>query len=211
MPTPSAQQALTILRNATQFQWYVIPIFVLVVYVYACEIERRNWSLLFAGLMLLATDWFFEILNSLVFHFTNFAPLWGAPGKTAYLMLIGLNIEICLNFAILGIVFAKMLPRDKGLKIFGIPNRPFFAVGYAHICVFIEVLLNAIDALTWDYSWWNARAPWLIFLVAYLPLVSSALWVYDMKHVRSKAVTVGALLGVDALCLLVFGSLLKWI
>lgn len=211
MPTPSAQQALSILRDGSLFQWYVIPIFVLVVYVYANEVERGNWSLVFAGLMLWATDWFFEILNSFVFHFTNHAPLWGAPGKTAYLPLIGLNIEISLNFAILGIVFAKMLPADRSMKVLGIPNRPFFAVIYALICVLIEMLLNSINALTWDYPWWNARAPWLIFLIAYLPLVSSSIWVYDMKSVRSKAATVGAVFILDILCLIVFGSLLKWI
>ena len=211
MPTPSAQQALNNLRDTGNFQWYVIPIFVLVVYVYACEIERKNWNLVFAGLMLWATDWFFEILNSFVFHFTNHAPLWGAPGETAYLPLIGLNIEISLNFAILGIVFAKMLPADKSMRVFGIPNRLFFAPAFAILCIFIEVLLNSMNALTWDYPWWSAHAPWLIFLCAYLPLVSSSIWVYDMKSVRSKAVTVIALLGLDALLLIVFGSLLKWI
>jgi hypothetical protein len=211
MPTPSAQQALSILRDGSHFQWYVIPIFVLVVYVYANEVERRNWRLVFAGLMLWATDWFFEIINSLVFHFTNYAPLWGAPGETAYLPLIGLNIEISLNFAILGIVFAKMLPADRNLKVLGVPNRPFFAIMYALICVFIEVILNSINALTWDYPWWSARFPWLIIFVAYLPLVSSSIWVYDMKSVRSKAATVVTVLVLDVLCLLVFGSMLKWI
>jgi len=50
MPTLSALQALSILRDGSQFQWYVIPLFALVVYVYAVEIERQNWSLVFAGL-----------------------------------------------------------------------------------------------------------------------------------------------------------------
>lgn len=54
-------------------------------------------------------------------------------------------------------------------------------------------------------------APRLIFLVAYLPLVSSAIWVYDMKSVRAKAATALAVLGLDILCLIVFGSMLKWI
>ena len=40
MPTQSAAQALKILRDGSQFQWYVIPLFALVVYVYAMEIER---------------------------------------------------------------------------------------------------------------------------------------------------------------------------
>jgi hypothetical protein len=50
MPTEASRQALQILRDGNQFQWYVIPLFALVVYVYATEIEKRNWSLVFAGL-----------------------------------------------------------------------------------------------------------------------------------------------------------------
>ncbi|RJP66780.1 MAG: hypothetical protein C4532_15635 [Candidatus Abyssobacteria bacterium SURF_17] len=211
MPTPAAEQALSILRDGSQFQWYVIPIFVLVVYVYAVEVERRNWNLVFAGLALWGVDWFNEIWNSLVFHFTNYAPVWGAPGKTAYLILIGLNIEICFNFFILAIVFAKMLPPDKNLKVLGIPNRWFFAVLDSIICVIIELLLNSVSALTWDYSWWNARAPWLIFLIGYFPFFVVSFWVYDMKSVRTKAVTVGAILAFDAACLIIFGAILKWI
>ena len=61
MPTDSALQALSILRNGNVFQWYVIPLFALAVYVYAVEIERQNWSMLFAGLAFWGMDWFNEI------------------------------------------------------------------------------------------------------------------------------------------------------
>ena len=211
MPTETAQRALSILRDGSQFQWYVITLFALVAYVYAVEVERRNWSLVFAGLALWGTDWFNEIWNALVFHFTNYAPVWGAPGSTAYLPLIGLNIEICFMFAVAGIAFTKMLPKDKSAKVLGIPNRLFFAVVDAAFCVFVEVLLNSVNALTWEYSWWNTRAPWLIFLVGYFPFFVIAFWVFDMKHVRNKAVFVGSLLGLDAVCLIIFGAVLKWI
>lgn len=211
MPTESAQQALSILRDGSQFQWYVIPIFVLVVYVYAVEIERRNWDLVFCGLAFYGMDWFNEIWNSLVFHFNGTAPVWGAPAKTAYLILIGLNIEITFMFFIIGIVFAKMLPKDKSLKILGIPNRLFFMVFNAAICVFIEILLNMIGALTWDYPWWSIRAPWLIFLIGYFHFFVVAFLVYDMKTVRNKAITVGSIFAVDIAALIVFGFILKWI
>lgn len=211
MPTDSAQQALSILRDGSQFRWYVIPLFVLVVYVYAVEVERRNWNVFFAGLALWGMDWFNEIWNSLVFHFTHYAPVWGAPAKTAYLILIGLNIEICFMFAILGVVFTKMLPADKSMKILGIPNRWFFMVVNTVLCVFIEMLLNKIGALTWDYSWWNVRAPWLIFLIGYFHFLLVAFWVHDMKTIRSKAITVGIIYAVDAAALIVFGCMLKWI
>ncbi len=209
--TESAQQALSILRDGSQFQWYVIPLFALVVYVYANEIERRNWSLVFAGLAFWGMDWFNEIWNGLVFHFTQYAPVWGAPGKTAYLILIGLNIEICFMFAIAGIVFSKLLPKDKKLKIIGIPNRLLFAIVGSVFCVFIEYLLNAVGALTWDYAWWNVGAPWLIFLIGYFPFFLVAFWVFDMETVRKKLITVGSILGFDAICLILFIGILKWI
>jgi len=211
MPTESAQQALSILRDGSQFQWYVIPLFAFVVYVYAVEIERRNWNLFFAGLAFWGMDWFNEIWNALVFHFTNHAPVWGAPGQTAYLILIGLNIEITFMFAIAGITFGKMLPADRKLKILGIPNRLLFAVVGAAFCVFVEILLNSIGALTWEYSWWSAGAPWLIFLIGYLTFFLVSFWVHDLKTVRSKVIVVGAIFGVDLLAIIIFGFILNWI
>ena len=211
MQADSALEALAILRDSSQFQWYVIPLFALVVYVYAVEVEHRNWNLVFAGLAFWGMDWFNEIWNSLVFHFTNFAPVWGAPGKTAYLILIGLNIEICFMFAISGVTFGKMLPVDKKVRIWGIPNRLLIAIGGSAFCVFVEVLLNAIGVLTWEYSWWNKSAPWLIFLIGYLPFFLVSFWVHDMESVRKKATVIGVIYGVDIVSLLVFGVILCWI
>jgi hypothetical protein len=211
MPTDAASQASSILRDGSQFQWYVIPLFALVVYVYAAELERRNWNLVFAGLAFWGMDWLNEIWNGLVFHFTGHAPVWGAPGDTAYLILIGLNIEITFMFAISGIVFAKMLPPDKNAKLLGIPNRLAFAIGGSVFCVFVEVLLNAAGALTWDYAWWSAGAPWLIFLIGYLPFFLVSFWVHDMEALRQKAITVGAILGLDLAALILFAGILGWI
>lgn len=211
MPTESAQQALSVLRNPETFQWYVIPLFALIVYVYAVEVERRNWSLVFAGLAFWGMDWFNEIWNGLVFHFTNRAPVWGTPGDSAYVLLIGLNIEICFMFAISGIAFGKMLPADKKQKVLGIPNRLFFAVAGSVFCVFVEVLLNLAGALTWDYSFWNIGAPWLIFLIGYLPFFLVSFWVHDMESVKKQALITGGILAFDVVALLVFGVLLRWI
>ena len=211
MPTEFAAQAMEILRNPVTFQWYVITLFALIVYVYANEVERRNWSLVFAGLAFWGMDWFNEIWNGLVFHFTNYAPVWGAPGQTAYLILIGLNIEICFMFAIAGVTFSKLLPADKSLKVLGVPNRLLFAILGSIFCVIVELLLNAAGALTWDYSWWNIGAPWLIFLVGYLPFFLVSFWVFDMPTVRQKAITVGSILAFDLICLVLFAGVLHWI
>jgi hypothetical protein len=211
MPTEFASQALAILRDGSQFQWYVITLFAFVVYAYAVEVERKNWNLVFAGLAFWGMDWFNEIWNSLVFHFTNYAPVWGAPGKTAYLILIGLNIEICFMFAVAGIAFGKMLLADKKAKIMGIPNRLFMAVVGSIFCVFVEVLLNLVGALTWEYPWWSASAPWLIFLIGYLPFFLVSFWVHDMKSAKSKMLAVGIIGGVDVVSILVFGAILGWL
>jgi uncharacterized membrane protein len=209
--TKAASEALAILRDGSLFQWYIIPLFALTVYVYAAEVERQNWSLVFAGLAFWGMDWFNEIWNGLVFHFTQYAPVWGAPGKTAFLILIGLNIEICFMFAIAGIAFAKMLPAKKRLKILGLPNRLFFAITGSIFCVIVEIILNLVNALTWDYAWWRASAPWLIFLIGYLPFFLVSFWVFDMKSFRKKITTVGAIYAVDIVCLVLFVGILRWI
>jgi hypothetical protein len=211
MPTDAAERATEILRDGGQFQWHVIPLFMLVLYVYANEIERRNWNVVFAGLALWAMDWFNEIWNALVFHGTGYAPVWAAPGRTAYLILIGLNVEISLMFAIMGVVVAKTLPSDRARTILGVPNRWFLAVAASVAAVGIEMLLNSVGALTWDYWWWNVRMPWLIIVFGYLTFFVVAFWVHDMPTVRRKAATVSAILGFDLACLVLFVGVLGWI
>lgn len=209
--TDYAGQALSILRDPSQFQWYVIPIFAIIVYIYSKEMQRKNWSIVFAGLAFWGMDWFNEIWNGLVFHFTGYAPVWGAPGKTAFLILIGLNIEICFMFSIAGIGFTSVLPDDWKKKILGIPNRLFIAILGSIFCVFVECLLNGANALTWEYPWWSASAPWLIFLIGYLPFFLVSFWVFDMESVKKKIIATGSILGFDVLCLIVFGAVLGWI
>jgi len=105
----------------------------------------------------------------------------------------------------------QTLAADKRQKILGLPNRLVMAVVGAVFCVFVEMLLNAAGALTWEYPWWSARAPWLIFLFGYLYFFLVSFWVHDMDKVRDKIIAVGAILGVDVLALIVFGVLLRWI
>ncbi|GAB2528672.1 hypothetical protein [Nocardia heshunensis] len=194
------------MRDSSHFQWYVIPLLLVVIYVYATEVERRNWNVLFAGLALWGMDWFNEIWNSLVFHATGRAPVWGATGPTAYQILIGLNIEICFMFAIMGVAAAKMLP-PKETRILGLPNRPVLIAANSAAAVGVEVLLNKAGVLTWDWSWWHAGFPYLIWLIGYVPFFVACFWVHDLPTVRAKVLAVGAILGIDALGLLVFGAL----
>jgi hypothetical protein len=211
VPTEFAEMAVSNLRDGTQFGWYVIPLLILVFHLYAEEIQRKNWSVVFAGLAFWGMDWFNEISNSLVFHFTQYAPIWGVNGGSAYQILIGLNIEICLMFAFVGITAAKTLPEDKTIKILGIPNRWFLGLAGSIGFVFIEYFLNAVDALTWDYRWWNRGSPIPIVLFGYLTFFMVSFWVHDMATIRGKVIAVTAILGFDAACLIVFGGVLGWL
>ena len=209
--TDSALRALSILRQGTNFQWYVIPLLAFVFYVYTVEAEKHNWSLILAGLAFWGADWFNEIVNGLVLRGTGFAPIWGEPGPTAYLILVGLNIETAFMFAVAGIIWTKMLLPNKTDKILGIPNRWFIAIAGSAFSVFVEYFLNAAGALTWEWPWWNRGAPILIFLFGYLTFFIVAFWVFDMKSIKQKVQTVGALWAVDIIGLIVFAGFLKWI
>jgi len=209
--TEASRDALNILRDSSLFQWYLVPLFALVVYVYAVEVERRNWSVVLAGLAFYGMDLFNEIWNALVLHFTDRSAVWTTPGDTAYLILVGLTIEISFMFAIAGVAFVKMLPADKSLRILGIPNRWLFAVVNSIFCVFVEVLLNKAGALVWEYSWWDFPMIGLIVLFGYLPFMVVSFWVYDMEKLRNKIATVSVIGAVDLTAIVVFAGLLGWI
>jgi hypothetical protein len=206
-----ALQALSRLRDGSNFQWYVIPLLAFVFYVYTVEAEKRNWNLVLAGLAFWGADWLNEIVNSLVFRATGYAPIWAEPGPTAYLILVGLNIETMFMFAVAGLIWTKMLHTDRNFKYLGIPNRWAVAIGGTIFSVFVEYLLNSVNALTWDYAWWNRGTPWLILIFGYLWFFVFAFWVFDMKTIKQKLQVVGALWAVDILALIVFAGFLKWI
>jgi len=181
-----------------------------VVHIYTIEVQKRDWSIVMAGLAFWGMDWINEIWNSLVLHFTQYASVWGAPGKTAFLILPGLNIEICFMFAISGIIWCKMLPPDPKTRLLGLPNRWFFAIAGSIFCVIIEIILNAAGMLTWEYGWWHAGAPWLVFLLGYMPFFVVSFWVYDMKTIRQKLMANGVIWGLVIGSLIVFIPVLHW-
>ena len=197
MITESAQQSLAMLRDTSNFTWYVIPLLMIVVYIYTYEADRKNWSRFLAGIAFWAMDLFNEIWNGLVFHFSEFAPVWGIAGDTSLLLLMGLNIEISFMFAVAGIAATLALPVDKHLKWFGINNRIWFAVINSILCVTVEVMLNRAGVLVWEWDWWNYDAPWLIFLIGYMPFFTVCYWVYDMESRQKQITVVSSILALD--------------
>src|ERR1700757_2335277 len=120
--TSFTREAQHLLRHPGLFNWSTVTLLALVVYVYAVEVERANWDAILAGIAFWLMDWANEIVNALFLHFDGHAALWTVTGTTSYLILIGLTIEISLFFAINGVIFAKLLPRDREMRILGVPN-----------------------------------------------------------------------------------------
>jgi hypothetical protein len=209
--TEASRLALANLRSPEHFQWYVIPIFALVVYTYAVEIERKNWNVVLAGLAFYGLEFFIEAINGLILHFTQHSALWTAPSNSAFLLTVGLNIEITFIFAFAGLTFAKMLPADKNLKILGLNNRTVIAIGNAVFCVLVEIVLNRWDALIWEYWFWSARFPLLIVIFGYSLYMFFSFWVHDMDDRKRQIRVVAGMWAISAATYLVFMGILGWI
>ncbi|MBV8468476.1 MAG: hypothetical protein JOY60_01250 [Burkholderiaceae bacterium] len=211
MITAAAAQAQSLLRDTSHFQWYVIPFLLVVIQAFGEQIAEKRWSVVLGAAAFWLMDWFNEIVNGLVFHFSGYAPIWATPGSSALVLLIGLNIEITFMFALMGLFAMRTLPADTRQKILGLPNRWVLAGANSVLCVIVEIWLNRIGALTWDWPGWNAGSPWLIWLLGYMPFFLVGYWVHDMKTVKRKVAVVGRLAGLIAAALAVFGYGLGWI
>lgn len=207
MNRPEATQAaLDILRTGDNFQWYVITLLALVLYVYFNEISKGNWKGVAAGLALYMVHWLAEITNALIQYFSGHA-LWTAPTGSAFLLLVGVGIELSFMFSIAGLVLSKILPEDKTLKVFGINNRILFVVFNAALYSFVEIFLVKTPAFVWVYSWWGAIP---VFITVYIPFFWAAQFAYDAKP-KTRVMFISSLAIVNILLLGVFAGILGWI
>lgn len=209
--TAASREALLHLRDPAGLTWMIVPLIAITIAVYAAEIERRRWSLVFAGLAFWGMDWLNEIANAVVLHATGRSALWTAPGRSMFIILVGLNVEICFMFSIAGVVLTRMLPTDRRLRVLGLPNRLVFALASSVFCVLVEVLLNRADLLIWEYPFWSARHPWLIVPFGYLHFHIVAFWVHDLGRPSRQAAVVGAIWALAAIGVAVFGLALRWL
>ena len=199
-------QALAILRSGENFQWYVIPLLAAVMYIYLNEISNQNWKGVAAGLALYMTHWFFEILNALIQHFSGHA-LWTVPTGTAFLLLVGVGVELSLMFSVAGLILSKLLPADPKVKLLGINNRLVFAVANAAFFAIFEIFLAKTPAFVWVYSWWGAIP---VFVTVYIPFFLAAFYCYDWKPAVQRRF-IGGLAALNAGMLIVFAGILRWI
>lgn len=199
-------EALRILRSGELFQWHVVTLLVLVLYVYFNEIARRNWKAVAAGLALYMVHWFVEIVNALIQHLSGHA-LWTVPSGTAFLIFVGVGVEISLMFSVAGIVATKILPADPKAKILGVNSRLFIALANAAFCSIFEVFLVRTPTFVWVYPWWGAFP---VFVTVYIPFFLAAVYAYDAPG-RAQRRFVGSLFSLNALLVVIFAGVLGWI
>jgi hypothetical protein len=209
--TDATLKAERLVRDPALFKWYAVALLAFVIYAYANEVERGRFDVVAAGLAIWVADWFNEIVNALVLHASDTAPLWATTGPTAYQFLIGLNVEITFMFALAGIVYVKLLPADRRRRVLGIPNRLAVALGLSIVSVLVELFLHASGTFHWHYWWWNTASAPVIVVFGYLWFYLFAAWVYDAPSQRARWTRVGALAGVDLVMGLVFGVALGWL
>ncbi len=208
--TEASVKALGALRSTDNLQWYLIPMIVFAAYIYLNEIERRNFSAVFLGVFLWGVELCWEQINGLVLHFSGYAPLWCTPGPTAYLIYAGINVEICIFFAVGALLLIKALPRAREIRLLWIPNRVFIPVVAALLAVAAEVFLNRIGMLAWAWRFWNWPHLWVIFINYCLPSIV-LVWMHDNLSLRTKRRLARAAVFLALLGHIIFAAVLGWI
>jgi hypothetical protein len=215
--TEASKRALEGLRDLSTVQWYVIPLLAVVFYIYVVEIKKArksgNWDAVFAGLTIFGMDFFNETWNGWVFHLTQRAAFWTTPGPTALRTMVGWNIEIMFMFAISGIVYYHTLSEDPKARVFGIPDRWFWAAAYAAFCVFVECLLNMGGHLVWEYPWWQRSfaGVWFIFLFGYFHFYVATILVLRLRTNKHKIMAIAGIYAVPIVANIIGLGILGWV
>ncbi len=214
--TQASQIALAGLWDWTMIKWYIIPLLAIVFYIYVREIKEArysgNWDAIFAGLTLFGVDFFNETWNGWVLALTGRSACWTTPGDTALRTMVGWNIEIMFMFAIAGLIYYHTLDDDPRKKILGLPNRWFWAIGYAVFCVFVEVLLNLGGHLVWEYPFWNRSLAGLVpvFIFGYFYFYVAIILVLKLKT-RARKITAISLIYAVPILMNIFGkAVMHW-
>ncbi|MBD3196079.1 MAG: hypothetical protein GF317_13555 [Candidatus Lokiarchaeota archaeon] len=178
----ATEDALNILRIGDNFNFYVIFMLVLVMFIYFNEVNKKNWRCIASALSLYMIHWFVEIINGIIQFFSGHA-LWTVPTGTAYLVLIGLAIELNLMFALAGLAQSKLLPEDRTEKVFGIPKYLLIGIGNAALASIIEIFLAMTPAFVWVYEWWGSLT---VFIFVYIPFFVVAAYAFYWEPKRQK-------------------------
>jgi hypothetical protein len=213
MGLPGSDQAFELVWDFSNFQWYMIPFLLVLIYMIAKEIQKENWSALLAAGAFWLMDFINELWNAIVYKETG-AAFWSTPGarvapgvnewvpNSSLVVLVGWNIEIIFMFFMMGIVSTKMFKgtiqeeltleglEQKAYRKKRLINRLVMVFSMTALCVIVEIILNLIGVLIWEWDGttpgfpniWSVRNPILIYLIGYLHFWTISAIVYDCKR-----------------------------
>lgn len=106
-----------VMQDPKQLKWYIVPIFVITLFLIVSEVKKKNYSTVFGAAAFWLMDVFNETWNSMVYATTG-QPVWGttSAGGSALQILVGYNIEISFMFFILGMMTCKLLKTTEGFE-----------------------------------------------------------------------------------------------
>ncbi|MEG1662778.1 MAG: hypothetical protein RR338_02225 [Clostridia bacterium] len=113
--TPKDLEA--VMQDPSQLKWYIVPIFVIVMWIIVTEWKNKNYSVVLGAAAFWLMDVFNETWNSMVYACSG-QPVWGTTiaGGSALQILVGYNIEISFMFFVLGIVACKLLKKSPNFE-----------------------------------------------------------------------------------------------
>ncbi|MDE6059856.1 MAG: hypothetical protein K2G31_00045 [Clostridia bacterium] len=115
--TTTPYQLEQAMQDPSKMKWYLIPIFVITLYIIFNEWKHKNYSVVLGAAAFWLMDVFNETWNAMVYATTG-QPVWGttALGDSALQILVGYNIEISFMFFILGLFTCKLLKTTTGYE-----------------------------------------------------------------------------------------------
>jgi hypothetical protein len=194
-----ADRANAAVRSVDNFNWTFIALLALVVFIYASELQKKNYRGVAAGLALYTVHWFYEILNAVIQAVSGYALWTVSPESTSFIILIGVSWELSMMFSIAGLSLSKLLPEDPRRKILGINNRWLFAAAGAAFFSAVEIFLASTPAFIWVYPWWGAVP---VFITTYIPFFLAAFLVPDARP-KFQKIFIGGFAALDILLMAV--------
>ena len=169
------QDAYSVLRSTVNMQWYVVPLIVLIFWIYSIEIKKRNKNKVLLAICFFCMEFIWEMSNALVAYFSGYSGFWLCSTDTAFMITVGYCIEISFFFAIAPFIIYNFLDgcdKDDEWSIFGIKinNRRVIPLLFGLMCVIVEVLLNFGGLLIWEWWWWSWYFPFLQIFVYSAPM-----------------------------------------
>lgn len=115
--TTTPQMLEEALQKPQELKWYIIPLFLVCLFLVVNEIKNKRYSVVLGGAAFWLWDVFNETWNAMVYATTG-QPVWGttAAGGSALQILVGYNIEISFMFFILGMMTCRTLKTTEGYE-----------------------------------------------------------------------------------------------